>query len=556
MAELPQAFGGYVLLKMLGSGVSGDVFLAKPKEPRAGIPSPVVIKRLHPELSEDRAFAMRFKQEAQIAIAVDSAHVAKVYDVGKVGPTYYMAIEYIAGWTLSRVISDLREAGAFASISSVRDTIGDALEGLGALHRATDPQTGAKLDVVHRDLAPKNIILGEDSVTRLIDLGIGKSNYQDWRTGTGVVVGSPGYMSPEQARGGEVDQRSDIYGMGLVMWELLTSRSFIDRGPIPVMLRQQAEPQYRPPSSVRPELSKAIDDVVRTALARDPAERYQTAAEMQAALYSVLGARSARLNSSTIVGALLWGELGSAKTEITELLASAVFEELPSEASASESGSDDTLVLARVSALTDAAIEAEPVEPMEPLPQLVFVSVPPVRRGLPMSWVAGLMMLALAVGILIAVQYWASRRNAAHSAAQTAPPAQHKKVEETAIARPSIESRAPKKEVSPPPLPAIEEEAAVPVNAPRRRRERTDRTDRTDRAKVTPRPRPPAVQELNINALIERARALQQRFGLSTANGKAAARIASDLNLEAARAELDLAAVAALEEKLRRLERK
>src|SRR5262249_45208927 len=159
-------------LKQLGAGVSGDVFLARPEEERPGLPSPLVIKRLHPDLADDRAFSARFKQEAQIAGAIQSPNVARVYDAGRVEDTFYIAMEYVAACTLSRVLADLRDAGAPATLSSIRDILSDALEGLHALHTAVDPKTSQPLFVVHRDLAPKNIILGEDSVTRLIDLGI------------------------------------------------------------------------------------------------------------------------------------------------------------------------------------------------------------------------------------------------------------------------------------------------------------------------------------------------------------------------------------------------
>jgi serine/threonine protein kinase len=404
MSELPQAFGEYVLLKSLGSGVSGEVFLAKPRDAKkANVPSPVVIKRLHAELADDRAFAMRFKQEAQIAIAIDHPHVAKVYDVGQVGPTFYMAIEYIPGWTLSRVISDLRESGGFASFSSIRDMLGDALEGLEAVHGAIDPTTREPLHVVHRDLAPKNLILGEDSTTKLIDFGIGKSAYQDWKTNTGVVVGSPGYMSPEQARGQGIDQRSDIYAMGLILWELITSKSFIERGPVPVMLRAQAEPAWRPPSAIRPDTPKRLEAVAEKALARDPAARFQSAKEMQAALYAAVGPRSEGQVSSTIVGALLWGELGESKTEMTQLLSQPRSLEHANDATESEPPSADTIVFA-MRKLPPPPPAATP--PPQPLPQLsqpqIMMMMPPPRTQIPWLYVVGLMLLTLAVGILIA----------------------------------------------------------------------------------------------------------------------------------------------------------
>src|SRR5215831_17567846 len=99
-----------MLLKALGAGASGDVFLARPSDPQSHLPSPVVIKRLHNELASHREFALRFRHEAQIAVAVDSPHLAKIYEIGRVDDTYYMAMEYIAGWTLHRVMTDLRDA--------------------------------------------------------------------------------------------------------------------------------------------------------------------------------------------------------------------------------------------------------------------------------------------------------------------------------------------------------------------------------------------------------------------------------------------------------------
>src|SRR5262245_54588678 len=187
MPDVPTTFGPYVLLKSLGTGGGGDVFLAKPRNPARGIPPAVVIKRLHGSLAQESDFVRRFRHEAEIAVTVTSQHLVKCYDAGVVGEMFYIAMEYVAGWTLQRLIKELQGAQRPASLSSVRDIIGGALKGLEALHDARDPASGELLSIVHRDIAPKNIMVGEDGVTRLIDLGIGKSSLQDWRTGTGVI---------------------------------------------------------------------------------------------------------------------------------------------------------------------------------------------------------------------------------------------------------------------------------------------------------------------------------------------------------------------------------
>lgn len=320
VADQPRVFGHYVLLKPLGSGGTADVQLARPAQGITGIPSPVVIKRLHGQLAEKPDFVLRFQHEATIAVAIDSPHVAKVYDVGRVDDTFYIAMEYVSGWTLSRLYSELETNGAQASLESIADIIVGALAGLSALHTATNPHNGEPLGAIHRDIAPKNMIVGEDGVARLIDLGLGKSTLQDWKTGTGVVMGSPGYMSPEQVTGMDVDARTDIYAMGIVLWEFLTQRRLIKRAPLPIMLRAQAAPKIAPPSSFRDDVSPAVDAVTMRALAFEPQDRFETAADFMTALRDAIPERKSEGALATLVGDMLWGELGQEKTEVTKLL--------------------------------------------------------------------------------------------------------------------------------------------------------------------------------------------------------------------------------------------
>ncbi len=436
MADLPRPFGPYTLLKSLGTGGTGDVFLARPQ---GDLPSPVVIKRLHGQLASQTEFVKRFHHEAEIAIAIDSPHVAKVYDAGRVEDTFYITMEYLAGWTVARVMKDLLEAGGSASIGSVVDVVRGGLAGLAALHSARHPGTQEALGIIHRDIAPKNLMIGEDGVTRLIDLGLGKSNLQDWRTGTGVVMGSPGYMAPEQVVAEGVDQRSDLFAMGIVLWEFLTLKRFIKRAPIPIMLRAQVKPIFTPPSQHRSDIPAALDAICEKALKIDPSQRFQTAAELIAALDEAVPAREEEAPLATIVGEMLFGELAQSKTEVTKLL--------------SVTPADRVQAIEIISVPVAAAPTPTPTPMALATPVYSSYSVPPPRaRGVPLWGVLALMTLTLLVG-LGGGAILLGDRGAQPLAARRAEPT-------SAVAVPAIE---PVVQPEPPPEP----EAPKPAESPR-----------------------------------------------------------------------------------------
>lgn len=319
--RFPQSFGAYALLKPLGQGAMGDVHLARPFNARRGIPTPVVIKRLHGELASNEDFVRRFEHEANVAVSVDSPHVAKVYDVGQVGETLYIAMEYVAGWPLSKFLESVIESGRHAPISAIADLIAGALSGLDALHTARDLKTGQPLGVIHRDISPKNLMVGEDGQMRLIDLGLGKSNLQDWKTRTGMVMGSVGYMPPEQVTADRVDQRADLYAIGVVLWELLSLRNYIKRGPLPLMLQASVQPVYEPPSLHRPDAPKALDKLLEKALAYDPANRFQSAREFLDALRAIVPERRSSGGMASLIDDLFARVLPERKSEVSALLA-------------------------------------------------------------------------------------------------------------------------------------------------------------------------------------------------------------------------------------------
>ncbi|MBI4819253.1 MAG: protein kinase [Deltaproteobacteria bacterium] len=271
MPELPRRFGPYVLLETLGQGSMGEVYLARPARVGTGFPQRLVIKRLLSDLATED-FVRRFRHEATIATRIESPRVTRVFDVGKVGDEIYFAMELVSGWSLGRVLKRFKELGRVMPISTAIDCAAGILEGLAALHEVKD-ERGIPMGFVHRDISPKNVMIGFDGAPKLIDLGLGKSKVQDWKTATGACMGTPGYMSPEQAFGREVDSRSDLYSAATILFELLTNEPYIPRGSLASMLVASGSPKFRLPSSIRPGIPRELDRLIEAALSPDPTRR-------------------------------------------------------------------------------------------------------------------------------------------------------------------------------------------------------------------------------------------------------------------------------------------
>lgn len=322
--NLPQRFGSYMLLKRLGAGGGGDVHLAKSLDRQTG-PSTVVVKRLHENLVERSEFVSRFRHEAELAAAIDDPHVAKVYDAGELDGVLYIVMEYIPGWPLSRVLRDLSQAQTLPPLSAALALGESALLGLGALHDAK--KDGQKLGIIHRDIAPKNIMLRADGEACLIDLGIGKSRLQDWKTRTGFVMGSPGYMAPEHATAKAIDHRADLYAMAIVIWELLTLSTFVPGTTAAAKMMAVARGNYVAPSTVRADISPALDAVFAKALAREPEARFASAAELIAALRAALPDR--KISAEWFAEKMPGEELEREETEVRALVTADVTLPLP-----------------------------------------------------------------------------------------------------------------------------------------------------------------------------------------------------------------------------------
>lgn len=292
-------FGAYSLLRVLGRGGNGTAYLAIPLE-RGTLPSPLVIKLLHPDAAQDPLERARFEHEGKLAMTVELEALAKVYDVGVANETPYIAMELVQGMSLSRLLARLRERNAVLSVPQILKIAGSALAGVRELHLAKD-QEGRALEAIHRDLSPRNLMLDRHGRVRILDLGMGRSRLRAQHTQTGVIVGTPGYMSPEQTLSGQITQRSDVYTLGVLFWELLTGKRYIAQGELAFMLTETVKRVFEPPSALRPGLPPQIDDVCRRALERDPQRRFASAAELEAEIEALQEARLDRMTAAPVV---------------------------------------------------------------------------------------------------------------------------------------------------------------------------------------------------------------------------------------------------------------
>ncbi|MCB2223725.1 MAG: Stk1 family PASTA domain-containing Ser/Thr kinase [Actinobacteria bacterium] len=259
--------GRYALISHLARGGMADVYVAEDR--RLG--RRVAVKVLHGQLARSDAFVERFRREAQAAAGLQHPNVVGIHDWGRDDDSglYYMVMELVKGRNLRQV---LKSEGTLLP-QRVAEIASDVASALSAAHRA---------GVVHRDIKPANVLLTADGAVKVTDFGIARAwDDSEQLTRTGAVIGTATYFSPEQAQGLPADARSDIYSLGVVMYELLTGRPpFSGESPVAVAYQHVRE-TVPEPSTINPRIPPEIEDIVMQALAKDPAHRYQTADDMR-----------------------------------------------------------------------------------------------------------------------------------------------------------------------------------------------------------------------------------------------------------------------------------
>jgi beta-lactam-binding protein with PASTA domain/predicted Ser/Thr protein kinase len=262
--------GRYRVLRRIGSGGMADVWLAEDQH----LQRQVALKVLHSRFAQDREFVERFRREAESAAGLNHPNVVSVYDRGEVDGTYYIAMQYLEG----RSLKELIDVGLTPEQSVY--LIRQVLEGARFAHRN---------GIVHRDLKPQNVIVDDDGKAVVTDFGIARAGVSEI-TQTGSVMGTPHYLSPEQAQGEDVTPVSDLYSIGVMLYEALARRvPFEGESAVAVAMKQVSQAPQRP-SSINPQVSPALDAVVMRALEKSPGERFQNADAFIAALDAALKA--------------------------------------------------------------------------------------------------------------------------------------------------------------------------------------------------------------------------------------------------------------------------
>ncbi|MCP3141269.1 serine/threonine protein kinase [Pyxidicoccus xibeiensis] len=281
----PQSFGKYQLLKKLATGGMAEVWLAR-QMGIEGFQKNLVVKRILPHLAEDREFVEMFRNEALIAARFNHPNIAQVYEFGEANGTYYIAMEFIHGEDLGRVMRKAAASGQWVARPLAIRIVAAACEGLHYAHSRTD-DAGRPLRVVHRDISPQNILISFDGSVKLVDFGIAKAADQASLTKSGAIKGKFAYMAPEQAAGKPLDGRADIFAIGLVLYELLTGVRPLKRDSELATLQAAMECAIAPPSQVA-DVPEEMDPVVMRAIAKNADDRYREARQFQVALEEIL----------------------------------------------------------------------------------------------------------------------------------------------------------------------------------------------------------------------------------------------------------------------------
>lgn len=279
--------GSYELVERLDVGGMAEVFRAR-RRGVAGFERTVAIKRILPQIAQDPEIIDLFTQEAKLAVQLSHPNIARIYDLGRDGDEYFIAMEYVDGLSLRTLLRRLSPDGEhsetrgrleLATACFIAEEVADALE---YAHFAVD-RDGKPLHIVHRDISPSNIMISAEGHVKVIDFGLAKAANRISQTGHGIVKGKLAYLSPEQANGWPLDHRSDLFALGICLWEMLTGQRAFKRKRDRDTVNAVRRGLVRSPSE-HVALPPELDQIVMKALCPDRDERYQTALSLKRAL--------------------------------------------------------------------------------------------------------------------------------------------------------------------------------------------------------------------------------------------------------------------------------
>jgi serine/threonine-protein kinase len=275
-----ERLGEYEIIGKLRSGGMATLYLGR-RHGAAGVSKPVAIKVIHPHLAEDELIRHMFIDEARISSHIQHSNVVYVETFGELEGLFFLVMEYVDGVSLDQLLITLQRKGMFLPPEVATHIVLEVADGLHAAHE-TVGEDGAPLGIVHRDVSPSNILITREGRVKVIDFGIAKARGRLGQTKSGASFkGKLRYMSPEQAWGRELDRRSDVYALGIVLWELLTATPLFKGSDELAILEQVRDPVIDPPSQRAARVSISLDAVVMRATAKDPEHRVASALELR-----------------------------------------------------------------------------------------------------------------------------------------------------------------------------------------------------------------------------------------------------------------------------------
>ncbi len=279
MSHSFESFGKYVLLEKLATGGMAEVFLARGSG-AGGIGKFFAVKRILPQYADSPEFIEMFKDEAKIAINLSHSNIVSIHEFGVEKGQFFLVMDYVEGRNLRQILNKMKKSGLQFSIDQIIYIIKEVGAGLDHAHRCIDGTTGKPLNITHRDMSPQNVMVSFEGETKIVDFGIAKAESQIETTRAGTLKGKFGYMSPEQAEGQPVDLRTDIFSLGIVLWELLANdRLFVANNEINT-LRKIRDCQIPSLRKINPNIHTELERIVQKSLARDRNLRYQTGAAL------------------------------------------------------------------------------------------------------------------------------------------------------------------------------------------------------------------------------------------------------------------------------------
>jgi serine/threonine protein kinase len=459
--------GRYQLLCPIAAGGMATVWAAR-VQGAGSFQKPVALKLMLPHLARDDRFVTMFMDEAMLAANIQSPHVVGTYDLGHDDETLYMAMELVLGMTLRDLLMSATDAKKEIPIDVALSLIVQMARGLTDAHEAKGA-TGDPLGIIHRDVSPHNVLLGLDGRARLSDFGIARAVQRQSRTETGEVKGKLSYFAPEQLKADDLDQRVDVFALGIVAWEALAGRRLFEGdNPLQLAFRIANDPIPRV-DAARPDVPARIADVIEHALTRDREKRCQTArAFVDALQVAAQSGTSTGLASETAVAAVLrehaGGKVENLERRVRELMA------LPSDAAPESFRSGQTGRQTAQSGRTPAGRSGTPASSQsmaisQPMPGLPAEAMPISRRP-PAPRYGRIAAVALVVvGLLTGTAWVTVRAFTGEATPELSPP-----ITAIAPARPdAIEVGAPPSTATPEPPPGLdapEPTAAEPIATP------------------------------------------------------------------------------------------